>query len=152
MAKDYIQSYYYQPIQNVSGVKPSKRGKTLLAVGGFLVMVGIAYFIYKKIKKDSQIKGSIKSTVPNLPVWNELKVFDPTTSKVSIKGSGGNYYTSAGVGAYVGEATGNTEKGSDGLVYREVVPPSDRKDMFKNSAGGLLTKAYVLAKVTEGYK
>jgi hypothetical protein len=151
MAKDYIQSYYYQPIQNVSGVKPSKRGKTLLAVGGFLVMVGIAYYIYNKIKKGSQLKGSIKSTVPQLPLWSDLKSFTPS-SRVSVKTQFGTYIPSVDVGFYLGEATGKIEKGSDGLFYRELVPPSDRKDMFKNSAGTVINKAYVLAKVTEGYK
>jgi hypothetical protein len=144
MAKNYLQNYY-PSVQK-------KSGKTLLAVGGFLVMVGIAYYIYKKVKKGSQLKGSIKSTVANLPIWSEVKLFDPTTSRVSIKSNTGNYYTGAGVGAYVGEATGNIEKGSDGLFYRELAPPSDRKDMFKNSGGSVIGKAYVLAKVTEGYK
>lgn len=151
MAKDYLQSYYYQPIQNVSGVKPSKRGKTLLVVGGFLVMIGIAYYIYKKIKKGTQIKGSVRSTTNGLPLWSEIKVFDPTTSRVSFKGKT-QYWSAQDIGGYVGEATGNIEKGSDGMFYREIVPPTDRKDMFKNSSGNIINKAYVLAKVTEGYK
>jgi hypothetical protein len=143
MAKSTFTQTYYQPMQ--------KRGNTLLAVGGFLLMVGVAYFIYKKVKKGTQVKGSVKSSVPNLPIWSEIKIFDPTTSKVSVKGKT-NYYSSVGVGGYVGEATGKIEKGSDGLYYRELVPPTDRKDMFKNSSGTIINKAYVLAKVTEGFK
>jgi hypothetical protein len=143
MAKNYLQTNYYQPMQ--------KRGNTLLAVGGFLLMVGVAYFIYKKVRQGTQVKGSVKSTTNGLPLWSEIQIFDPTTSKVSVKGKT-SYYTSVGVGAYVGEATGKIEKGSDGLFYRELVPPSDRKDMFKNSSGNIINKAYVLAKVTEGFK
>jgi len=143
MAKNYLQTNYYQPMR--------KRGNTLLAVGGFLLMVGVAYFIYKKVRQGTKVRGSVKSTTNNLPLWSEIQIFDPTTSKVSVKGKT-SYYTSVGVGAYVGEATGKIEKGSDGLFYRELVPPTDRKDMFKNSSGNIINKAYVLAKVTEGFK
>ncbi len=144
MAKNYLQPSYYQPMR--------KRGNTLLAVGGFLLMVGVAYFIYKKVRQGTKVKGSIRTNVDSVPVWTEIKVFDPTTSKVSIKGQSGNYITKFSSGSYLGEATGVNEKGSDGLIYREIVPASTRKDMFKNSSGNIINKAYVLAKVTEGFK
>lgn len=144
MTKASIMQTYYQPVQK-------RGGKTLLAVGGFLLMLGVAYFIYKKVRKGTQVKGSVKSTTNGLPLWSEIEIFDPTTSKVSVKGNT-SYYTSVGVGAYVGEATGKIEKGSDGLFYRELVPPTDRKDMFKNSSGIIINKAYILAKFTEGVK
>ena len=35
------------------------------------------------------------------------------------------------------------------MFYREIVPPTDRKDMFKNSNGAIVYKAYVLAKATQ---
>lgn len=143
MAKPSIMQNYYQPIQK-------KSGKTIIAVGGFLLMVGIAYYIYKKAKKGKQIKGSLKSIESDLPIWSNLRNFD-LASRVSIKGSNGTYIQSPQLGSYLGEATGNIEKGSDGMYYREVVPPTDRKDMFKNSNGGLIYKAYVLAKATQGY-
>lgn len=150
MAKNYLQSYYYQPLQNVSGVKAKGRGKTLLAVGGFLLMVGVAYYIYTKIKKGKEVKGSVRSTTNGLPLWRDLKLFD-ADARVNFKGKT-QYFSSAGVGAYVGEATGKIVKGSDGMMYRELVPPSDRRDMFKDTNGNIINKAYVLGKVTEGFK
>lgn len=149
MAKGLMQQYYYQPIQNMSGVKPSGKGKKWLAIGGFLLMVGVAYYIYQKSKKGNKIKGSIKSIESNLPIWSNLRDFD-LASRISIKGSkNGTYIQSPSAGSYLGEATGNIEKGSDGMFYREIVPPTDRKDMFKSSSGAIVYKAYVLAKATQ---
>jgi len=144
MAKPNFIQTYYQPVQK-------KSGKTLLAVGGFLLMVGIAYYIYRKAKKGKEIKGSIKSLESALPIWSNLRNFD-LASRISIKGSkNGTYILSPNIGSYLGEATGNIEKGSDGMFYREIVPPSDRKDMCKNSNGSIVSKAYVLAKASGGF-
>lgn len=151
MAKSLMQQYYYQPIQNMSGVKPSGRGKKWLAIGGFLLMVGVAYYIYKKATKGKKVMGSVKSTVDALPIWSDVNIFDDST-RLLFKGNDGKYYKSQGIGAYCGEATGEIVKGSDGLMYRVLVPPSDRKDIYKNNAGNVVNKAYVLAKATQGYQ
>lgn len=150
MAKGLMQQYYYQPIQNMSGIKPSGRGKKWLAIGGFLLMVGVAYYIYKKATKGKKIVGSVKSTVNSLPLWSDVKTFDEST-RLSFKGKS-QYWSAQDIGGYVGEATGEIVKGSDNMLYRVLVPPNDRKDMFKNKSGNIVSKAYVLAKATEGYK
>jgi hypothetical protein len=54
-------------------------------------------------------------------------------------------------GAYFGEATGVIVTDASGVQYREVVAPTDRTDLFKDSNNNVVSKAYVSRKKTTKY-
>jgi hypothetical protein len=100
-------------------------------------------------------KGSIKSTENGVNVWKDLKFTKPygTTagSQLQKNVSGKYMFSPIPSGAYFGEATGVIVTDSSGVQYREVVAPSDKQDLFKDSNNQVVSKAYVSRKKTTKY-
>lgn len=100
-------------------------------------------------------RGSVKSTESGVNVWKDLKFTRPqgaTAGSQLQKSVSGKYiYSPIPSGAYMGEATGVIVADSSGVQYREVVAPSDRQDLFKDSNNNVVTKAYVNRNKTTKY-
>jgi len=100
-------------------------------------------------------KGSIKSTESGVNVWKDLKFARPSGSTAGSqlqKSVSGKYiFSPIPSGAYFGEATGVIVTDSKGVQYREVVAPSDKQDLFKDSNNQVVSKAYVSRKKTTKY-
>ncbi len=100
-------------------------------------------------------KGSIKSTESGVNVWKDLKFTKPygsTAGSQLQKSVSGKYmFSPIPSGAYFGEATGVIVTDASGVQYREVVAPTDRTDLFKDSNNNVVSKAYVSRKKTTKY-
>jgi hypothetical protein len=100
-------------------------------------------------------KGSIKSTESGVNVWKDLKFTKPygsTAGSQLQKSVSGKYlFSPIPSGAYFGEATGVIVTDANGVQYREVVAPTDRTDLFKDSNNNVVSKAYVSRKKTTKY-
>lgn len=100
-------------------------------------------------------RGSVKSTESGVNVWKDLKFTKPygsTAGSQLQKSVSGKYiYNPIPSGAYMGEATGVIVADSSGVQYREVVAPSDKQDLFKDSNNNVVTKAYVNRNKTTKY-
>jgi len=104
------------------------------------------------LPSSGETTGSVKSTESNINIWSDM-AFRPNKggvagSRLLRKTGSGSFDYNSPSGSYMGEATGVIVKDANGVEYREVVAPTDRKDMFKNSNLVIIPKAYVSKKKT----
>jgi len=101
---------------------------------------------------SGEATGSVKSTESNINIWSDM-AFRPNKggvagSRLLLKRADGSISYDSSNGSYVGEATGVIVKDANGVEYREVIAPTTRRDMFKDSNNVVIPKAYVSKKKT----